>query len=125
MRPGTRRRAPKWVARGAKLRSAVLGSLLAVVVGLLAACNVTEQYYEGVDSFGKQTGVPVQMGVGGALDFIAGVVPRAPERWQRLNLEWLWRLKEEPWRWRRMLALPRFALAAAWEAAYNRRPNEG
>ena len=37
------------------MRSAVLGSLLAVVVGLLAACNVTEQYYEGVDSFGKQT----------------------------------------------------------------------
>jgi hypothetical protein len=39
----------------AALRSVVLASLLAVVVGLLAGCNVTEQYYEGVDSFGKQT----------------------------------------------------------------------
>ena len=37
------------------LRSVVLSSLLAVVVGFLAGCNVTEQYYEGVDNFGKQT----------------------------------------------------------------------
>jgi N-acetylglucosaminyldiphosphoundecaprenol N-acetyl-beta-D-mannosaminyltransferase len=29
---------------------------------------------------------------------------------QRLGLEWLYRLYREPWRWRRMLALPRFAL---------------
>lgn len=36
------------------LRSIVLAGLLAMV-GLLAGCNVTEQYYEGVDSFGKQT----------------------------------------------------------------------
>ncbi|MEU0880403.1 hypothetical protein ABZ345_17510 [Lentzea sp. NPDC005914] len=36
------------------LRSILLGSLLAMV-GLLAGCNVTDQYYEGVDSFGKQT----------------------------------------------------------------------
>jgi N-acetylglucosaminyldiphosphoundecaprenol N-acetyl-beta-D-mannosaminyltransferase len=68
-----------------------------------------------IDRFGRQTGVPVQVGIGGALDFIAGVVPRAPQRWQRLGLEWLWRLKQEPWRWRRMLALPRFLWAATAE----------
>jgi N-acetylglucosaminyldiphosphoundecaprenol N-acetyl-beta-D-mannosaminyltransferase len=44
------------------------------------------------------------------------VVPRAPQRWQRLGLEWLWRLKQEPWRWRRMLALPRFLWAATVKA---------
>jgi N-acetylglucosaminyldiphosphoundecaprenol N-acetyl-beta-D-mannosaminyltransferase len=27
-------------------------------------------------------------------------------------LEWLYRLYQEPWRWRRMLALPKFALKA-------------
>ncbi|MGW4211398.1 hypothetical protein ACWEIJ_25620 [Lentzea sp. NPDC004789] len=32
----------------------MLGSLLATV-GVLTGCSVTEQYYEGVDSFGKQT----------------------------------------------------------------------
>ncbi|MCS7251469.1 MAG: WecB/TagA/CpsF family glycosyltransferase [Thermoflexus sp.] len=58
-----------------------------------------------------ELGVPVAMGVGGAFDFIAGMVPRAP-RWMReAGLEWLYRLIRQPWRWRRMLALPQFVLA--------------
>ncbi len=52
--------------------------------------------------------VPVAMGVGGSLDFIAGVAQRAPVWIQRIGLEWLYRLVREPWRWRRQLALPRF-----------------
>lgn len=56
--------------------------------------------------------VRMAMGVGGALDFIAGVVPRAPEWMQRAGLEWLFRLCLQPWRFRRMLRLPRFVLAA-------------
>ena len=52
--------------------------------------------------------VPVAMGVGGSLDFVAGVARRAPEWVQRIGLEWLYRLIREPWRWRRQLALPRF-----------------
>jgi exopolysaccharide biosynthesis WecB/TagA/CpsF family protein len=54
--------------------------------------------------------VKMAMGVGGALDFIAGVVPRAPLWMQRLGLEWLFRLYLQPWRLRRMLRLPRFVL---------------
>jgi len=53
-------------------------------------------------------GVPVAMGVGGAFDFISGKAKRAPRWMQRLGLEWLHRLLHEPWRWRRMLALPKF-----------------
>ncbi|MGC9359524.1 MAG: WecB/TagA/CpsF family glycosyltransferase [Anaerolineae bacterium] len=53
--------------------------------------------------------VPVCMGVGGAFDFVAGVTHRAPIWMRRAGLEWLHRLIHEPWRWRRMLALPRFA----------------
>lgn len=53
-------------------------------------------------------GVPVAMGVGGAFDFISGKAQRAPGWMQRLGLEWLHRLLHEPWRWRRMLALPKF-----------------
>ena len=56
----------------------------------------------------ERLGVPVAMGVGGAFDFISGRAKRAPRRLQRLGLEWLHRLLHEPWRWRRMLALPRF-----------------
>ncbi|MBM7551690.1 WecB/TagA/CpsF family glycosyltransferase [Thalassobacillus pellis] len=49
------------------------------------------------------------IGVGGSFDVIAGTVQRAPLFWQKLNLEWLYRLLKQPSRWRRMLALPRFA----------------
>ncbi len=48
------------------------------------------------------------MGVGGSFDILAGRVKRAPEAWQKLNIEWLYRLAQEPARWRRMLALPHF-----------------
>ena len=52
--------------------------------------------------------VRVAIGVGGSLDFVTGRAVRAPQWAQRLGLEWLHRLVKEPWRWRRMLALPRF-----------------
>ncbi len=54
-------------------------------------------------------GVRVAMGVGGSLDVLAGRTPRAPAWVRRLHLEWLYRLSREPRRWRRQLALPRFA----------------
>jgi N-acetylglucosaminyldiphosphoundecaprenol N-acetyl-beta-D-mannosaminyltransferase len=55
--------------------------------------------------------VKMAMGVGGSLDFVAGVLPRAPELFQRFGLEWLYRLYLQPWRIGRMLRLPRFVLA--------------
>ena len=54
--------------------------------------------------------VAVAMGVGGTFDFLSGRQKRAPQVMQRLGLEWLYRLYREPWRWRRMLALPQFVL---------------
>ena len=54
--------------------------------------------------------VAVAMGVGGAYDFLSGRQRRAPALMRRMGLEWLYRLYREPWRWRRMLALPRFAI---------------
>jgi N-acetylglucosaminyldiphosphoundecaprenol N-acetyl-beta-D-mannosaminyltransferase len=56
------------------------------------------------------TGARLAMGVGGALDFIAGRTRRAPRWMQDGGLEWLHRLALEPWRWRRMLALPHFVI---------------
>ena len=53
-------------------------------------------------------GAVVGLGVGGTLDYISGRVPRAPAWMRRLGLEWLYRLVRQPWRWRRMLALPAF-----------------
>ena len=54
--------------------------------------------------------VAVAMGVGGAFDFLSGRQRRAPRIMQRVGLEWLYRLYREPWRWKRMLAIPRFML---------------
>jgi N-acetylglucosaminyldiphosphoundecaprenol N-acetyl-beta-D-mannosaminyltransferase len=55
-------------------------------------------------------GVPVMVGVGGAFDFVAGITKRAPGWMRRCGLEWLHRLAQEPWRWRRQLALPTFLI---------------
>ncbi len=62
-----------------------------------------------IDRHREALRVPLMMGVGGAFDFVAGVTPRAPLWAQGLGIEWLHRLYMQPWRWRRMLALPRFA----------------
>ena len=50
----------------------------------------------------------VAIGVGGAFDYLAGRVRRAPRWMRRAGLEWLYRLVRQPWRWRRQLALPLF-----------------
>ena len=54
--------------------------------------------------------VPVMMGVGGSFDVISGKSKRAPKLFQRLRLEWFYRLLREPSRAGRMLALPKFAV---------------
>lgn len=68
--------------------------------------------------------VAVALGVGGAFDFVAGITPRAPLWLRRLGLEWLYRLVRQPWRWRRMAALPLFALLVLLAWARRRPVNE-
>ena len=63
----------------------------------------------------EELGCRVAVGVGGSFDVIAGTVKRAPKLWQRLRLEWLWRLLSDPKRWRRYLAIPRFMHAVSKE----------
>ncbi|OGC62485.1 hypothetical protein A2890_00640 [candidate division WWE3 bacterium RIFCSPLOWO2_01_FULL_53_14] len=53
----------------------------------------------------KRIPVKVAMGVGGALDFIAGKQIRAPKMMRSLGLEWLYRLIRQPRRIKRQLAL--------------------
>ncbi len=56
----------------------------------------------------------VWIGVGGSLDIWAGTKERAPEWLRNNNLEWSYRLYQEPWRWRRMLSLPKFFWRSLW-----------
>ncbi len=46
--------------------------------------------------------VSVAVGVGGAFDFISGYIPRAPFWMRNAGLEWLFRLVQQPWRWKRI-----------------------
>nr|WP_147534193.1 WecB/TagA/CpsF family glycosyltransferase [Bacillus marasmi] len=55
------------------------------------------------------------MGVGGSFDVLSGHVKRSPEIWQKLHLEWFYRLLKQPSRWRRMLALPDFIIKVLFE----------
>ncbi len=57
---------------------------------------------------GELTTVRVCQGIGGTLDTIAGTVKRAPAIWQKMNLEWFYRLLCQPSRFRRQLRCFRF-----------------
>lgn len=50
-------------------------------------------------------------GFGGSIDVWAGTVERAPQSWQKANLEWLYRLLKEPKRIKRQIKLPLFLFA--------------
>ncbi len=54
--------------------------------------------------------VKIAIGVGGSFDVLADRVKRAPVFFQKLGLEWFYRLMKEPTRIKRMLILPVFAL---------------
>ncbi|ACZ19237.1 glycosyl transferase, WecB/TagA/CpsF family [Thermanaerovibrio acidaminovorans DSM 6589] len=63
----------------------------------------------------------VGIGVGGSLDVISGRLKRAPKGWQRMGLEWLYRVIQEPWRIRRVMRLPLFVLLVMAERFGRRR----
>lgn len=50
----------------------------------------------------KFPSVKLALGVGGAFDFITGQITRAPKFMRQLGLEWLWRLAQQPKRWKRI-----------------------
>jgi N-acetylglucosaminyldiphosphoundecaprenol N-acetyl-beta-D-mannosaminyltransferase len=69
---------------------------------------------------GPATGAHLMVGLGGALDVYAGNVKRAPAVWQKLGLEWCYRLLRQPSRAGRMAKLPLFLLEAAKERGRGR-----
>jgi len=52
----------------------------------------------------------IYQGVGGSFDVLAGNVKRAPEFFQKIGLEWFYRLMLEPKRIKRQMALPKFLI---------------
>jgi len=49
----------------------------------------------------QRLNVPVISHLGAVINFVAGHVERAPIFWQRMGVEWLWRIKQEPLLWKR------------------------
>lgn len=95
------------VARAAAARIAASGAKICFV-----ALGAPKQEIFANTAIGETEGV-VYLGIGAALDFIAGCSVRAPRFMQRSGLEWLWRVGQEP---RRLL--PRYLRSAAWLAGY-------
>lgn len=82
--------------------------------------------------YGERLGVPVQHGVGGSFDVLAGVTARAPQVWQRYGMEWAYRVAQEPRRlWRRYLVTNMAFLGILGvelvhpHAAYSHSPHSG
>ncbi len=68
--------------------------------------------------------VSVFMGVGGAIDFISGSIPRAPQIIRTLRIESLYRLLKEPWRFPRVMkAIIVFPLVLIWSYVIRRKKN--
>jgi N-acetylglucosaminyldiphosphoundecaprenol N-acetyl-beta-D-mannosaminyltransferase len=62
----------------------------------------------------------IWVGVGGSFDVWSGAKKRAPQLIRNLNLEWCYRVAQEPSRWQRALALPQFAMLAVGEKIWSK-----
>lgn len=58
----------------------------------------------------EELGVKAAIGVGGSLDVWAGTVKRAPEFYRKHGLEWAYRFAQQPSRYKRIIALPKFMI---------------
>lgn len=77
---------------------------------VLLACLGAPKQELWIDQNRDKLSAKVCMGLGGSLDVFAGNVKRAPAAFQKLGLEWFYRLCKEPKRIGRMMDLPRFGM---------------
>lgn len=80
---------------------------------LLFVCLGAPKQEKWMSRWGVLTGAKLAIGLGGALDVFAGTVQRAPEKWQKMGMEWAYRLSKEPKRIVRMARLPLVLTKAA------------
>lgn len=93
--------------------ASVISKVAAAAPDLLFVCLGAPKQEKWMARWGIHTGAKLAIGLGGALDVFAGNVERAPEAWQKLGLEWAYRLKKEPTRIGRMAKLPLVLVKAA------------
>lgn len=95
---------------GADQDAEVIEEIRQAAPDLLFVARGAETQEPWIAKYKKQLGVPFIMGVGGSFDIVAGKLKRAPILFQKLRLEWFYRLLQEPKRLPRMLVLPKFVV---------------
>lgn len=78
-----------------------------------------------IDGNGHRLNAKVIIGNGGVMDILAGNAKRAPEIYQKLGLEWLYRLMQDPSRIKRQLVLPKFMLTVIFNKNVVKSGTEG
>ncbi|MCL5996852.1 MAG: WecB/TagA/CpsF family glycosyltransferase [Chloroflexi bacterium] len=81
---------------------ALLDTIRAAHPDILLVALGNPKQEKWINMHASELSIPIMIGVGGTLDFIAGTTRRAPEWMQHAGLEWLFRLIQEPRRlWKR------------------------
>jgi len=102
--------------------AAVAAAIAAARPDILLVAMTSPKKENFLGKWGKDLGVAIRHGVGGSFDVMAGKVRRAPAVWQRLGLEWLYRVKQEPGRlWRRYLVTNTLFILAVLREAFGPR----
>ena len=86
----------------------VVEEIRTAAADVVFVCLGAPKQEQWMAAHGAACGAKLLVGLGGSLDVFAGQVKRAPETWQKLGLEWLYRLCREPRRIGRMMKLPLF-----------------
>ena len=90
----------------------VVQAIRAARADVVFVCLGAPKQEKWAAAHGADTGARLFVGLGGSLDVFAGQVERAPEGWQKLGLEWLYRTIRQPSRLRRVAKLPLFLCSA-------------
>lgn len=93
----------------------VIEKINAVQPDFLMVCLGSPKQELWMTEHGEKLRVGLMAGLGGSLDVFAGIVERAPKKWQDMGLEWLYRLMKEPKRIKRMIKLPLILIKAVYK----------
>jgi N-acetylglucosaminyldiphosphoundecaprenol N-acetyl-beta-D-mannosaminyltransferase len=74
----------------------IIGRVRAARPDLMLVCFGCPKQEKWMAQHYRSLGVPVMIGAGGTIDFLAGRLRRAPRWMQRTGTEWLFRLGQEP-----------------------------
>lgn len=88
----------------------IIKKINAAAPDLLLVCLGAPKQEKWMHKNAGKINAGLMIGAGGSMDVLAGTVERAPEKWQKAGLEWLYRLIKEPRRIGRMMKLPKFLI---------------